>query len=101
MTANVARMSVFSEQHAQAIVVDCMAVDPEPCRASENTLIRATLAVITNVRRDNLEVIGPDIGTGARNLSDVIPPNGTVVTAEQRLLPALQDEAEKRHAKVV
>ena len=90
-----------TEQHAQAIVVECMAVDPELRRASENTLIRATLAVITNVRRDHLEVIGPDIGTGARNLSDVIPPNGTVVTAEQRLLPALQDEAEKRHAKVV
>src|SRR2546428_550763 len=90
-----------TEQHAQAIVVECMAVDPELRRASENTLIRATLAVITNVRRDHLEVIGPDIGTGARNLSDVIPPNGTVVTAEHRLLPALQDEAEKRHAKVV
>ncbi|TLZ77321.1 MAG: hypothetical protein E6K07_06985, partial [Methanobacteriota archaeon] len=90
-----------TEQHAQAIVVECMAVDPELRRASENTLIRATLAVITNVRRDHLEVIGPDIGTGARNLSDVIPPNGTVVTAEQRLLPALQDEAEKRHARVV
>src|SRR5256712_5925090 len=78
-----------------------MPVDPELRRASKNPLIRATLAVITNVRRDHLEVIGPDIGTGARNLSDVIPPNGTVVTAEHRLLPALQDEAEKRHAKVV
>src|SRR6266705_224249 len=90
-----------ADQHAQAIVVECMAVDPELRRASENTLIRATLAVITNVRRDHLEVIGPDIGTGARNLSDVIPPNGTVVTAEHRLLPPLEDEAEKRHAKVV
>ena len=90
-----------AEQHAQAIVVECMAVDPELRRTSENTLIRATLAVITNVRRDHLEVIGPDIGTGARNLSDVIPPNGTVVTAEHRLLPPLEDEAEKRHAKVV
>src|SRR5438309_1153945 len=90
-----------AEQHAQAIVVECMAVDPELRRTSENTLIRATLAVITNVRRDHLEVIGPDIGTGARNLSDVIPPNGTVVTAEHRLLPPLEDEAEKRHAKAV
>src|SRR5438309_5450477 len=90
-----------ADQHAQAIVVECMAVDPELRRTSENTLIRATLAVITNVRRDHLEGIGPDIGTGARNLSDVIPPNGTVVTAEHRLLPPLEDEAEKRHAKVV
>ncbi len=89
------------EQHAQAIVIECMAVDPELRRVSQETLIRATLAVITNVRRDHLEVIGPDLGTGARTLSDVIPGNGTVITAEQRLLPTLRDEAEKRHASLV
>src|SRR5947209_4896535 len=83
-----------AEQHAQAIVVECMAVDPELRRTSENTLIRATLAVITNVRRDHLEVIGPDIGTGARNLSDVIPPNGTVVTAEHRFPPRTSTRAD-------
>jgi len=89
------------EQHAQAIVIECMAVDPELRRVSQETLIRATLAVITNIRRDHLEVIGPDLGTGARTLSDVIPRNGTVITAEQRLLSTLRDEAEKRHATLV
>ncbi len=90
-----------TEQHAQAIVIECMAVDPELRRVSEDTLVRATLAVITNIRRDHLEVIGPDLGTGARNLSDVIPTYGTVITAERRLLPTLRDEAEKRHATIV
>src|SRR2546425_956600 len=89
------------EQHAQAIVIECMAVDPELRRVSQETLIRATLAVITNIRRDHLEVIGPDLGTGARTLSDVIPRNGRVITAEQRLLPTLRDEAEKRHASLI
>ncbi len=89
------------EQHAQAIVIECMAVDPELRRVSQETLIRATLAVITNIRRDHLEVIGPDLGSGARTLSDVIPRNGTVITAEQRLLSTLRDEAEKRHATLV
>jgi len=89
------------DQHAQAIVIECMAVDPELRRVSQDTLIRATLAVITNIRRDHLEIIGPDLGTGARNLSDVIPTNGTVITAEQRLLLTLRDEAEKRHATIV
>src|SRR2546428_106043 len=89
------------EQQAQAIVIECMAVDPELRRVSQETLIRATLAVITNIRRDHLEVIGPDLGTGARTLSDVIPRDGMVITAEQRLLPTLRDEAEKRHATLV
>jgi len=57
--------------------------------------------VITNIRRDHLEIIGPDLGTGARHLSDVIPKDGTVITAEQRLLGPLRDEAEKRHASLV
>src|SRR3989442_1996904 len=89
------------EQHAQAIVIECMAVDPELRRVSQETLIRATLAVITNIRRDHLDAIGPDLGTGARTLSDVIPRRGTVITAEQRLLPTLRGEAEKRHATLV
>jgi len=89
------------EQHAQAIVIECMAVDPELRRVSQDTLLRATLAVITNIRRDHLEIIGPDLGTGARHLSDVIPKDGTVITAEQRLLGPLRDEAEKRHASLV
>src|SRR6266581_4689570 len=89
------------EQNAQAIVIECMAVDPELRRVSQDTLIRATLAVITNIRRDHLEIIGPDLGTGARHLSDVIPKDGTVITAEQRLLGPLRDEAEKRHASLV
>src|SRR2546425_720915 len=89
------------DQHAQAIVIECMAVDPELRRISQETLIRATVAVVTNIRRDHLEVIGPDLGTGARTLSDVIPRNGTVITAEQRLLPTLRDEAEKRHASLI
>src|SRR3989442_9979798 len=78
-----------------------MAVDPELRRVSQETLVRAALAVIPTIRRDRLEVIGPGLGSGARTLSDVIPRNGTVITAEQRLLPTLRDEAEKRHATLV
>src|SRR3989454_54378 len=63
-----------AEQGAQAIVVECMAVVPEFPRASEKTLIRATLPAITNARRDNLRAIGPDMGRGRRNLGDVLPP---------------------------
>ena len=90
-----------AEQGAQAIVVECMAVDPELRRVSEQTLIRATIAVLTNVRRDHLEVIGPDLGTAARSLCEVIPRNGTLVTGERRLLPVLEEEAAKRNARVV
>jgi len=94
-------IALAAEQHAQAIVIECMAVDPELRRVSERSMIRATIAVITNVRRDHLEVIGPDLGTAARNLAEVIPEGGTVVTAEERLLPVMRKEAERRGARIV
>ena len=94
-------IALAAEQHAQAIVIECMAVDPELRRVSERSMIRATIAVITNVRRDHLEVIGPDLGTAARNLAEVIPQGGTVVTAEERLLPVIRKEAERRGARIV
>jgi len=94
-------IALAAEQHAQAIVIECMAVDPELRRVSERSMIRATIAVITNVRRDHLEVIGPDLGTAARNLAEVIPQGGTVVTAEERLLPVMRKEAERRGARIV
>ena len=90
-----------AKQGAQAIVVECMAVDPELRRVSERTLIRATIAVLTNVRRDHLEVIGPDLGTAARSLCEIIPRNGTLITGERTLLPLLQEEAAKRDARVL
>src|SRR5437660_620323 len=43
---------------ADTAVVECMAIRPEMVAASEMHLVRATTAVITNVRADHLEEIG-------------------------------------------
>ncbi len=89
------------EQGAQALVVECMALAPESQSVSEEKLIRATLGVITNVRHDHLDVIGPDLVTATRHLCRMIPRNQVVVTCERDLLSTIQEEALKRNATVV
>ena len=90
-----------ASQGAQALVVECMALFPEVQQVSEEKFIRATIGVITNVRRDHLEVMGPDLVSAARTLSLMIPRDQVLVTCEDRLLPVLKEEAAKRGAAVV
>jgi gamma-polyglutamate synthase len=90
-----------ASQGAQALVVECMALFPEVQQVSEEKFIRATIGVITNIRHDHLDVMGPDLVSAAKTLSLMIPRNQVLVTCEERLLPVLKDEAAKRGAVVV
>jgi len=90
-----------TKQHAQALVVECMALAPESQSVSEEKLIRATIGVITNVRHDHLDVIGPDLVSATRYLCRMIPRGQVVVTCEEKLLPTIREEAAKRSAAVV
>jgi poly-gamma-glutamate synthase PgsB/CapB len=74
---------------AKALILECMALQPELHWVSESKLVRATHAVITNARADHLDVMGPTSADVARCLAGMIPVGGTLVTAERRHLPIL------------
>ncbi|MBP7382486.1 poly-gamma-glutamate synthase PgsB, partial [Myxococcota bacterium] len=68
---------------ADAIVIECMALQPTLHWVAERMLVRATHAVITNASPDHLDVMGPEESDVAKTLSAIIPPNGMVFTAER------------------
>lgn len=68
---------------AQSIVLECMALQPALHWVSENKLVRATHAVITNARPDHLDVMGPTSDDVARCLCGMIPPKGVLVSGER------------------
>jgi poly-gamma-glutamate synthase PgsB/CapB len=68
---------------AESIVLECMALQPALHWVSENKLVRATHAVITNARPDHLDVMGPTADDVARCLCGMIPPKGVLVTGER------------------
>ncbi|TMI51407.1 poly-gamma-glutamate synthase PgsB [Candidatus Bathyarchaeota archaeon] len=92
--------SVADAGGADAIVFECMAIRPKNMIA-ESKFVRSTISVITNVRADHLDVMGPSLEDVAWNLSGIVPSNGVVVTAEKRYIPIIRKRAEEKNAKVI
>ncbi len=83
------------------VVTECMAVLPSNQNIMQDQLVRSTVGVITNVRADHLDEMGPAVEDVARCLSRTIPRDGVVFTSEQKYLPILQAEAADRGARCV
>src|SRR5207244_12137308 len=66
---------------ADAIVFECMSIRPKNIIA-ESKFVRSTISVITNVRADHLDVMGPSLEDVAWNLSGIDSSNVVVGTAE-------------------
>src|SRR5438046_10420570 len=77
-----------------------MAIRPKNIIA-ESRFVRSTISVITNVRADHLDVLGPSLEDVAWNLSGIVPNNGVVVTEEKKYMPIIRRRAEEMSAKVV
>lgn len=86
---------------ADVLVVECMALKPEYQRFSEEKLLLSTHAVVTNVREDHLEVMGPGLQDAARAMSVVIPRHGTVVIGEKRWEPIFREIAGKKSTELL
>jgi poly-gamma-glutamate synthase PgsB/CapB len=63
---------------ARALVVECMALDPELQWVSTSELVRPTHGVITNVRADHLDVMGPTTADVALALCGSVPLSGAL-----------------------
>jgi gamma-polyglutamate synthase len=86
---------------ADTLVIECMAVLPELQQVNQELLIEGGIVVITNVREDHLEEMGPTLDDVARSLSRSMPHRGTVVTAERERLHILREEADRRQCSVI
>ncbi|HEU4723958.1 MAG TPA: poly-gamma-glutamate synthase PgsB, partial [Candidatus Eisenbacteria bacterium] len=84
------------EERAEALVIECMAVAPDLQPITEQRLVRSTIGVITNVRADHLDVMGPSVDDAARVLAMTMPVRGIVFTAERERRSILEAEAAAR-----
>jgi len=85
----------------QGIVVECMAVQPALQLLVETKMVRATVGVLTNVRADHLDEMGPTLEMVARSLCSTIPRNGIMFTSEQKYLPIIQEQGKKLNCQIV
>ena len=90
-----------AKRRVDALVLECMAVNPEPQWVSEHKMIKSTIGVITNVREDHLEDIGAGPDNTANILKLTIPKNGTLITTEKKYQSIFKEQAGKLNTKII
>ncbi len=93
----------FSRQHAEAAVMECMAINPIYAQWLEERVMRSQLGVITNVRYDHAEYLGETLEEIARSLAQAIPIKGILITAEREptLVRILAEESLKKETELI
>lgn len=80
----------------QAIVVECMAVNPIFQWITERKFVKSTISVITNVRLDHLDLMGSGIQSVAKSIANTIPTHKICFTAEKEQFQLLRNIAGHR-----
>lgn len=86
---------------AQAVVIECMAIDPVLQRTSERDMIQATIGVVTNVRPDHGDVMGTDPADVAAVFAAAMPVGGVLVLGPVEHTATFDAEARKAGTRVV
>jgi poly-gamma-glutamate synthase PgsB/CapB len=94
-------VSVAASYHVQALVIECMALQPLLQWLSESKLVGATHGVITNARADHLDVMGPEEKDVALALAGTTPAKAKLFTAEKRHLSVFVHAAHDRGAHLI
>ncbi len=89
------------EAGADVLVLECMAITPEYLRVLEDRIVRSTVGVITNIREDHLDTMGPTLAHVALHLALTTPRNGVLFTADRRFTSLLEAEARRRNSRLV
>jgi len=90
-----------AEAGAEALVIECMALQPHLQSLSELRLVRGTHGVITNVRADHLDVMGPDETDVGLALAATTPVRGKLFTSSERFVDLLSNAAKDRGSEFV
>jgi gamma-polyglutamate synthase len=94
IVAKAARLNV------EYFVAECMGVQPQLQEILENKFVKSHVGVITNVRGDHLDEMGPTLACVAASLCNSIPQNGHLFTSEENYLDIIEARAKLRNTSV-
>lgn len=77
---------------AEVLILECMAVQPELQRFSQQEIVKGGVNVITNVRYDHMFEMGETLEELAESLSGTVPENGVLFTADAAFFPFFQEK---------
>lgn len=90
-----------ARREAQALVMECMALQRRNQWITEHQMIHATVGVMTNVRLDHCDVMGNTLPEVASVLGETVPKNSLLFSAEDVMQDTLNRMAERRGSEAV
>ena len=84
-----------------AVIVECMALQPQYQMLTEIHMMKSTHGVITNARADHLDIMGPTPDDVALALAGSTPRKATLYTAEKKYLEVFRRAASDRNTRLV
>ena len=94
-------ISLSATQEADALVIECMALQPHLQSLCELKLVKATHGVITNARADHLDVMGPKEEDVVRALLGTTPVKAKLYTCERDYIDEFQKVCDDRKSELV
>ena len=88
------------KEKAEVLVLECMAVNPELQYICENKILKADICVITNVREDHLDEMGKTLDEIANSLSNTMPTNGVLFTADSNYVEFFKEKGKNKNTQV-
>ncbi len=85
---------------AQILVIECMAVAPALQAVSQDRMVRADIGVITNVRLDHTEEMGPTLEEICDSLCSTLPRGGVLYTADEKFVDRIRRNGRARECRV-
>ena len=90
-----------ADLNAEALVCECMAVNPDYQKVFQFRMLEANIVVIVNVLEDHLDVMGPTLDQIAQAFGATIPYNGFLITIDCDYTDYFKQIAKERNTKVI
>jgi poly-gamma-glutamate synthase PgsB/CapB len=94
-------IAIAAEDRAEALVLECMALQPQLQALCELRILRSTHGVISNAWPDHLDVMGPTEHEVALALLGTCPVKGVLFTGEREQLPLFETACRDRGTRLV
>lgn len=91
-------IALAARNNADAVVIECMALQPRLQSLAELKFVQATHGVITNARADHLDVMGPSERDVVLSLLGTVPCGRVLYSAEQDYLQEFSDVCNDRNS---
>ena len=90
-----------ADRGAEALVSECMAVNPDYQITFQDEWMQGNIGVIVNVLEDHMDVMGPTLDEVAEAFTATIPHNGYLIVSDDNYVEYFTRKAQERNTKVI